>query len=972
MAPLLPRPFRTALTVEPYHIDDEELGDDIPQREARRRRIETIANQYLTGTVPFIQSAALRGPFNADWKNPWSRKREPVPRKTSSRSVAPTAAGRSRRRQFTREPSLRPIEQRSARPTARAHVTTDLITRDREREAKAEAERAEEEKRRAKAERREHRRQELAKRKERATEVQKDGLGKSPAQPIDLTADDYGAGLPAGPTFAVLQSGVYPEEDDADDITRSREYGAREIRSSFTDEWLSRLASPARNDSPARTPELSPVQAYVSERAIDAIEALTPTKRPPKYRNPEKYSSSQPGQGHKSRRERPRSSAPEPEGHKINALHSRISSSSDVRLHGAVPKKSTRTSRDPPSTDAATEHASRQNSSQHQRSERAVNGIGSSRVRHTASKRTQAEGGIPSSLHVNLNEESLPKPNSIGRKELAEDMRAIRKNMIPTSTFPEVSRNHPSGFTPINQRFTSPPPGLEEPIESTTPAGRPVLGSRSAAYNTNPVGSMRPPFHTRNEGVLVMSAGDLRLDTDLVYAIGKDLEGQENSIPSKDGSKVREGSLLKGALVQSSEKCVTSERARTRKPRKAHPLQASPTATNSQGFTYRKVSDPTENIPKLQPSSQSTKRALGQKRIRTMTFGSLPMGAPEAPIPEHLDPENIAADNPVLADAADGELTALTQDGQVDRGTQSNLPRDLSTQAAILFAQQEFQQEFKSPAKEHTVPSLGIEISSQQTTSTPAPSQSPMEYAAVTPFKEFNEGKLFLDDNPPQLAPVPMSTQELFNAASPFAFSTVKKNKNKRKRVSLAASPLKFVDDRGAEVHNAKQPTDEGITPSQTGLDGDTTIDVTIAKKCTTPPTSKLPSSAPNQPSSGLKPHSVNPTLSSAMKIKPSRFMTSSRVTSQATSSFSRLGQPPSSAPQPTSSHALRQEYRRAQSQSRSQKQSQSQSQSQGSQQRLSQQHQQPAQRWEQGWDVVDLNSAIDAADSFLDSAKLM
>ncbi|KAH7028284.1 hypothetical protein B0J12DRAFT_745589 [Macrophomina phaseolina] len=366
---------------------------------------------------------------------------------------------------------------------------------------------------------------------------------------------------------------------------------------------------------------------------------------------------------------------------------------------------------------------------------------------------------------------------------------------------------------------------------------------------------------------------------------------------------------------------------------------------------------------------------MGQKkRARMMTFGSLPMEPSETPEPQISACDSNATEQPCIAQNSEG---LFKQVEQVDKGNESSPTRDLSTQAAILLAQQEFQQVFEPPSKDQPVFSPEIDTGSQRTrTSTPAPSQPPVAYTAVTPFKDFNKGRLFLDENPSQTEPVP--TQELLNAASPFDFSTVKKNTNKRKTVSLAVSPLTFtekqkaegrkVEDQNIESNNgAESPTAIG-TPTQGGLNGHTTADVKFADKSTTPSSPKHPTFVTDPQSSGLKPYSLNPTLSSAIKLKPSRFMAASRVSSQISSSFPRLGQPMSSAPQPTSSHALRQEYRRAQSQSRSQSQTQSQSQS--SQQRSSQQLQ-PAQGRELAWDDVDVDSAIDAADSFLDTANL-
>ena len=116
---------------------------ELEQRTAKRLRIERIATQYLHGTTPLILSAALRGPLNKSWGNPWTRN---------------TVFDRYN-------------------PTGRAERLRDEIFRRRARD---------------KAERRERRRMQEIELSQRMAELQKDGLGKSIAQPVDLTVEAYG------------------------------------------------------------------------------------------------------------------------------------------------------------------------------------------------------------------------------------------------------------------------------------------------------------------------------------------------------------------------------------------------------------------------------------------------------------------------------------------------------------------------------------------------------------------------------------------------------------------------------------------------------------------------------------------------------------------------------------------------------------------------------------------------------------
>jgi hypothetical protein len=77
------------------YLDDDIIvlgsdAEDSPTTKAEReRRRAAIGQRYLQGHVPYIQSACLRGPFDAKsgWINPWKRQqREPSKRSTSIRS----------------------------------------------------------------------------------------------------------------------------------------------------------------------------------------------------------------------------------------------------------------------------------------------------------------------------------------------------------------------------------------------------------------------------------------------------------------------------------------------------------------------------------------------------------------------------------------------------------------------------------------------------------------------------------------------------------------------------------------------------------------------------------------------------------------------------------------------------------------------------------------------------------------------
>lgn len=87
MPPTIHPHLKRCLSTSDYHIDHGDVFEhvtpehlDANQQAAKRRRIEKIAAQYLQGKRPVILSAALKGPFNGGWKNPWA-KRQPIAQK---------------------------------------------------------------------------------------------------------------------------------------------------------------------------------------------------------------------------------------------------------------------------------------------------------------------------------------------------------------------------------------------------------------------------------------------------------------------------------------------------------------------------------------------------------------------------------------------------------------------------------------------------------------------------------------------------------------------------------------------------------------------------------------------------------------------------------------------------------------------------------------------------------------------------
>ncbi|KAF2430513.1 hypothetical protein EJ08DRAFT_734028 [Tothia fuscella] len=65
-----------SLLPDEAEIIDEDPDANLPYHayEAKRRRIEEIARNYIGGSAPYISSSTLKGPFPSGWKNPYRRR----------------------------------------------------------------------------------------------------------------------------------------------------------------------------------------------------------------------------------------------------------------------------------------------------------------------------------------------------------------------------------------------------------------------------------------------------------------------------------------------------------------------------------------------------------------------------------------------------------------------------------------------------------------------------------------------------------------------------------------------------------------------------------------------------------------------------------------------------------------------------------------------------------------------------------
>ncbi|KAK8250327.1 hypothetical protein HDK77DRAFT_480292 [Phyllosticta capitalensis] len=193
-------------------------------------------------------------------------------------------------------------------------------------------------------------------------------------------------------------------------------------------------------------------------------------------------------------------------------------------------------------------------------------------------------------------------------------------------------------------------------------------------------------------------------------------------------------------------------------------------------------------------------------------------------IPEDKAPKNEAAkDDDLKVEALENH--ALREEAPIeapieapkeeDEDTPESLLLNFSTQAALITAQQAFQQQLVSPAKKSNIYNLldpDPIFASQNTT--PPPAGSPPTFSPITPFRFVNQE----DCKPSEKSEAPpVSTQELFNAATPFAFSTVKKQKP-RKSVTIGIPSLLNPNTKSAGIASLLNPTD--ISPTFTPVHG--------------------------------------------------------------------------------------------------------------------------------------------------------
>ncbi|KAF3049809.1 hypothetical protein E8E11_001962 [Didymella keratinophila] len=240
-----------------------------------------------------------------------------------------------------------------------------------------------------------------------------------------------------------------------------------------------------------------------------------------------------------------------------------------------------------------------------------------------------------------------------------------------------------------------------------------------------------------------------------------------------------------------------------------HDQVASPAPDSSTGFMYRRVGQPKNgigNLPRIKPRAVSfSSSSPPKKKTKDSSEALLEIIAPieEAQVLDAL-PSDIAANAAEEATVQEVEYEVVEEEEEQRKDDQQESYKSrqsqYSTQAAMLLAQLEFQED----SSQSSISSATSRPWSQPAQKTPPP-LLPQPSPAITPLSVFNArtdlsfsdlaGNSVLDG-------LPISTQDLFNAASPFAFSTVKKSSQRLRRTSMRFALTKL----NASV-TAKSPT---------------------------------------------------------------------------------------------------------------------------------------------------------------------
>ncbi|KAF2798664.1 hypothetical protein K505DRAFT_97696 [Melanomma pulvis-pyrius CBS 109.77] len=352
-------------------------------------------------------------------------------------------------------------------------------------------------------------------------------------------------------------------------------------------------------------------------------------------------------------------------------------------------------------------------------------------------------------------------------------------------------------------------------MENTTPAGH-----QQAATPLTRSDTRRPRMNIDSPAIVQLQEADPTIVEGYQSAARLARQAIEQASPQ---TEKRSAPILREEIQRSAALCVqqtptplTVELPKRRKildeAAQPHPIShnlvASPGPASSTGFVYRRTEKTRpKEAAKPRPVTFTSSPGVAQDGHRALNkpqsdpapletndkaAGQIPPGMQA----HRLDVYDIMVDRAAV-------MEDHTRDEEHGNRRSSRLSSNYSTQTALMLAQREFQ--------EGTFPSISFDTPRATCRPDETPQTNRRELSPViTPFHTFNVELDKRHPFPPEsvLRGPPLSTQDLFTAASPFAFSTVKKKSTRSQRSSLRFAVLSNEGDEHADHENgARSPT---------------------------------------------------------------------------------------------------------------------------------------------------------------------
>jgi hypothetical protein len=323
-------------------------------------------------------------------------------------------------------------------------------------------------------------------------------------------------------------------------------------------------------------------------------------------------------------------------------------------------------------------------------------------------------------------------------------------------------------------------------VQSVLPIAAPII-----AHEMPPANSAPPVFNPvsgdTQESITLQQGSHERPTREIILCSAERLV-DHSSASSSTNSQTKQTEV------------AASAQGSTRRPQHNTSIVAPESST---GFVYKKIG-----------STKWTISSAPRSKPRAVNFNSSPLNKRDVSVSSKpssqknttVDADAARASSGRIPQAGErteqGPVNETTQEQQSLGSTHSGQQSDMSTQAAMLLAQLEFQ-ESTYPVSSPGTPRPW----SQQQEETPQP-MLPEPSPSITPVSVFRPQLEQAQALTSVVRDPPISTQDLFAAASPFALSTVKKKADAPQRSLLRKSIMSFDghNDGGSDA-SPKSPT---------------------------------------------------------------------------------------------------------------------------------------------------------------------